>query len=93
MISKITEMAACCPSPGGIEDRFFTLKVGLKMLQSIIELSNDGILVFNGHFGIEYANRTISQITGYEHARILEMTIADLLGSKTGPLKTYFSAR
>ena len=56
------------------------------MLQSIIELSNDGILVINEHFGIEYANRTISQITGYEHARILEMTIADLLGGKSQTL-------
>ncbi|MBU2252201.1 MAG: PAS domain-containing protein, partial [Proteobacteria bacterium] len=56
------------------------------MLQSIIELSNDGILVFNGHFGIEYANRTISQITGYEHTRILEMTITDLLGNESRAL-------
>ena len=56
------------------------------MLQSIIELSNDGMLVFNGHFGIEYANRTISQITGYEHDRILKMTVADLLGSKSRTL-------
>ena len=62
------------------------------MLQSIIELSNDGILVFNEQFGIEYANRTISQITGYEHARILEMTVADLLGSKSQALlETIFS--
>jgi two-component system NtrC family sensor kinase len=56
------------------------------MLQSIIELANDGILVFNDRLEVEYANRTISQITGYEHARILEMTITDLLGNESRAL-------
>ena len=56
------------------------------MLQSIIELANDGILVFDEHFGIAYANRTISQITGYAPARIGEMTVTDLLGAESRAL-------
>ena len=56
------------------------------MLQSIVELANDGILVFNDRLEVEYANRTISQITGYEHIRILEMTITDLLGNESRAL-------
>lgn len=56
------------------------------MLQSIIELANDGILVFNDRLGVEYANRTISQITGHEHTRILEMTITELLGDESRAL-------
>ncbi|MEW6333567.1 MAG: PAS domain S-box protein [Thermodesulfobacteriota bacterium] len=56
------------------------------MLQSIIELANDGILVFNDRLGVEYANRTISLITGYGHGRILEMTITELLGSQSRAL-------
>ena len=56
------------------------------MLQSIIELANDGILVFNDRLGVEYANRTISQITGYEHVRILAMTITELLGNESRAL-------
>ena len=56
------------------------------MLQSIIELANDGILVFNDHLGVEYANRTISQITGYEHVRILAMTVTELLGNESQAL-------
>ena len=56
------------------------------MLQSIVELANDGILVFNDRLGVEYANRTISQITGYEHARIMGMTITDLLGNESRAL-------
>ena len=53
------------------------------MLQSIIELANDGILVFNDRLGVEYANRAISQITGYPHPRILEMSISELLGDES----------
>ena len=56
------------------------------MFQSIIELANDGILVFNDLLRVEYANRTISQITAYEHARIMGMTIAELLGDKSRAL-------
>ncbi len=56
------------------------------MLQSIIELANDGILVFNDRLRVEYANRTISQITGYDHVRIMEMTITELLGHKSREL-------
>ncbi len=56
------------------------------MLQSIIELANDGILVFNDRLGVEYANRAISQITGYPHARILEMSISELLGDESRAL-------
>jgi len=56
------------------------------MLQSIIESANDGILVFNDRLEVEYANRTISQITGYEHIRILEMTITELLGNESRAL-------
>ena len=53
------------------------------MLQSIIELANDGIVVFDKSFGIAYANRTISQITGHEPARIGKMTVTDLLGPES----------
>ena len=56
------------------------------MLQSIIELANDGILVFDERFGIAYANPTISQITGYPPARIAEMTVTDLLGAESRSL-------
>jgi two-component system, NtrC family, sensor kinase len=56
------------------------------MLQSIIELANDGILVFNDRLEVEYANRAISQITGYPHDRIMEMSIAELLGEESRAL-------
>ncbi|MBI4633200.1 MAG: PAS domain S-box protein [Deltaproteobacteria bacterium] len=56
------------------------------MYQSIIELANDGILVFNDRLQVEYANRAISQITGYDHARIMGMNIARLLGDKSRAL-------
>ena len=56
------------------------------MLQSIIELANDGILVFNDRLGVEYANRAIAQITGYPHARILEMSVTELLGDESRAL-------
>jgi PAS domain S-box-containing protein len=55
-------------------------KVGLEMLQSIVELGNDGILVFDEHSRIEFANRTVSEITGYSNSDLLKMTASSLFG-------------
>jgi len=54
--------------------------VGAEMFQSIAELGNDGILVFDEHHRIEYANRTASEITGYSNEELLNMTVLSLLG-------------
>jgi len=49
------------------------------MFHAIAELGNDGILVFNENHRIEYANRMVSEITGYSNEQLLEMTILSLL--------------
>jgi two-component system NtrC family sensor kinase len=54
--------------------------VGPEMFQSIAELGNDGILVFDEGHRIEYANRMASEITGYSNEELLKMTILSLLG-------------
>ncbi|MEW6376863.1 MAG: PAS domain S-box protein [Thermodesulfobacteriota bacterium] len=54
-------------------------KVGPEMFQSIAELGNDGILVFDEHHRIEYANRMASEITGYSNGELLNMTVLSLL--------------
>jgi two-component system NtrC family sensor kinase len=54
--------------------------VGPEMFQSIAELGNDGILVFDEGHRIEYANRMVSEITGYSNEELLKMTILSLLG-------------
>jgi PAS domain S-box-containing protein len=54
--------------------------VGPEMFQSIAELGNDGILVFDEGHRIEYANRMASEITGYANEELLKMTILSLLG-------------
>jgi PAS domain S-box-containing protein len=51
-----------------------------EMFQSIAELGNDGILVFNEDHRIEFANRVVSEITGYSNAELLKMTALSLLG-------------
>jgi PAS domain S-box-containing protein len=51
-----------------------------EMFQSIAELGNDGILVFDEHHRIEFANRMVSEITGYSNAELLKMTVLSLLG-------------
>ncbi len=58
---------------------FINKKVEAEMFQSIAELGNDGILVFDEHHRVEYANRMASEITGYSNGELLEMTVLSLL--------------
>src|SRR4030043_638447 len=52
---------------------------GSEMFQSIAELGNDGILVFDEMHRIQFANRMASEITGYSHEALLTMTLLSLL--------------
>jgi two-component system NtrC family sensor kinase len=61
-------------------------RVEAEMFQSIAELGNDGILVFDEHYGIEFANRMASEITGYSNEELLKMTALSLLGKINQPL-------
>jgi PAS domain S-box-containing protein len=54
--------------------------VGSEMFQSIAELGNEGILVFDERHRIEFANRMASEITGYSNKELLKMSILSLLG-------------
>ena len=51
-----------------------------EMFQSIAELGNDGILVFDERHQIEFANRMASEITGYSNKELLKMSVLSLLG-------------
>jgi two-component system NtrC family sensor kinase len=55
-------------------------RAGAEMFEAIAELGNDGIFVFDEHYRIEYANRMVSEITGYSNAELLKMTSLSLLG-------------
>ena len=55
-------------------------EVGSEMFQSIAELGNDGILVFNERHQIEFANRMASEITGYSNKELVKMSVLSLLG-------------
>ena len=56
------------------------------MFRSIAELGNDGILVFDEHYRIEFANRMVSEITGYPNEELLKMKALSLLGKPYQPL-------
>jgi two-component system NtrC family sensor kinase len=61
------------------------------MFQSIAELGNDGILVFDEHHRIEFANRVATEITGYSNETLRTMTALSLLGKSNQPfLKDLF---
>jgi two-component system NtrC family sensor kinase len=60
--------------------------VETEMFQAIAELGNDGIFVFNEDYRIAYANRMVSEITGYSNEKLLKMTILSLLGKTNQPL-------
>jgi two-component system NtrC family sensor kinase len=51
------------------------------MYQSIIELTNDGILVFDEQYRVEFANHMASVITGYNNAELKKSNALSLLGS------------
>ncbi len=51
-----------------------------EMFQSIAELGNDGILVFDERHQVEFANRMASEITGYSNKELLKMSVLSLLG-------------
>jgi len=62
-----------------------------EMFQSIAESGNDGILVSDEHHRIEFANRMVSEITGYSNTELLKMTVLSLLGEPNQPfLKDIF---
>jgi PAS domain S-box-containing protein len=50
-----------------------------EMFQSIAELGNDGILVFDDHHRIEFANRVASELTGFSNKELLNMSILSLI--------------
>src|SRR5512139_213494 len=54
-------------------------EVATEMFQSISELGNDGILVFDERHQIEYANRMASELTGYSNKTLLKMSVLSLL--------------
>ncbi len=51
------------------------------MYSSIIELTNDGILVFDEQYQVEFANHMASVITGYDNAELKKSNALSLLGS------------
>jgi len=61
-------------------------RAGAEMFEAIAELGNDGIFVFNEDYRIEYANRMVSEITGYSNEELLKMTSLSLLGKPNRPL-------
>ena len=60
--------------------------MGTETFQAIAELGNDGIFVFNEDYRIEYANRMVSEITGYSNEELLKITVLSLLGKPNQPL-------
>jgi two-component system NtrC family sensor kinase len=54
--------------------------VGSERFRSIAELGNDGILVFDDRYQIQFANRMSSEITGYSSRELLKMSVPSLLG-------------
>jgi two-component system NtrC family sensor kinase len=82
-IKKISSSAKKRRDP----DRFDSPDPGGKaeMFQTIAELGNDGILVFDKDHRIEFANRVVSEITGYSNAELLKMTALSLLGDDNQP--------
>lgn len=50
------------------------------MYQSLIELTNDGILVFDELYQVEFANQMAAVITGYDDGELKQRNVLSLLG-------------
>ena len=50
------------------------------MYQSLIELTNDGILVFDERYQVEFANQMAAVITGYDDRELKQSNVLSLLG-------------
>ncbi len=59
--------------------RHVTSDKDLFRYQLITEMSNDGVLVFDDEYRIEFANGMASEITGYSKTKLLAMTFLPLL--------------
>ncbi|HVP77539.1 MAG TPA: PAS domain S-box protein [Thermodesulfobacteriota bacterium] len=57
-----------------------------ELFQSVAELGIDGILVFDEHHQIEFANRMASEITGYSEKELLKMSIPSLFAEPHPPV-------
>src|SRR5512134_621975 len=57
-----------------------------EMFRSMVEMGDEGILVFNGQGKIEYANRTASEITGYSRVELSKLTASSLFGASHASL-------
>ena len=60
-------------------------EVESEMFQSIAELGNDGIIVYDKDHRIEFANQMASEITGYLNKELLKMSVLSLLGKPHQP--------
>jgi two-component system NtrC family sensor kinase len=53
-----------------------------KRLEKIAEMGDDGIIVFDEDYQIEFANTVASELTGYSKERLVEMDFRRLLGER-----------
>lgn len=53
-----------------------------KRLEKIAEMGDDGIIVFDERYRIEFANTIASELTGYSKKELLEMDFRTLLGER-----------
>jgi len=53
-----------------------------RRLEKIAEMGDDGIIVFDENYKIEFANIVASELTGYQKERLVRMDFRNLLGEK-----------
>ena len=53
-----------------------------RRLEKIAEMGEDGILVYDDDFHIEFANSMASVVTGYSHEELMKMDFMTLLNKQ-----------
>jgi len=76
---RVEELESLFAQGDGLSCLESEMQDGAKRLEKIAEMGEDGIIVYNDEFQIEFANSMASTITGYSHEELMQMDFVTLL--------------
>jgi PAS domain S-box-containing protein len=82
LVHRIEELEGFLPQRKGLDRLQKEIQDVARRLEKIAEMGEDGILVYNEDFHIEFANSMASAITGYSHEELMKIDFMTLLNKQ-----------
>jgi len=82
LVRRIEELERFLPPKKGVVRLQKEIQDVARRLEKIAEMGEDGILVYDEDFHIEFANNMASAITGYSHEELMTMDFMTLLNKQ-----------